>query len=161
MIYAIRAVGTQYVKIGYTDHWDAKVRLDTLQTGCPYDLELVAFGLGSKASEKRLHRYLTIARRHHKGEWFKWSQEVERVVAWIKDHAYKLPSIPRAVRGSGRLGATKAYIKAIAESKREQPKIEIELPESPKPVITRPQRADDLVMNWALKELGQYLQKQA
>lgn len=69
-IYAIKAVGTKYVKIGSATHTIER-RLKLLQTGTPFLLELAAW-ISVTADllrvEKALHRALHVA--HFRGEWF-------------------------------------------------------------------------------------------
>ncbi|HDZ14843.1 hypothetical protein LCGC14_1411960 [marine sediment metagenome] len=71
-LYIINCVGTDYYKIGVSDR--PKSRVVTLQTGCPYCLELVkkyAFKtkLEAYAAEAVTHRVLNDHLVH--GEWFK------------------------------------------------------------------------------------------
>lgn len=67
MIYAIREVGTDFIKIGYTKH-DPISRLTQLQTANPRELRLAWAIEGSLRDEFVLHhnwRHL-----HVRGEWF-------------------------------------------------------------------------------------------
>lgn len=67
-IYAIRMVGTQFVKIGRTTNM--KARLDDINIGNPYALEVLfeepSYNLGK--IEQRVHKFLR--KYHKKGEWF-------------------------------------------------------------------------------------------
>jgi hypothetical protein len=78
VIYAIRAVGTEYIKFGYTN--DVQERMRTLQTGCPLPLELVASCQGDQNTETWVHWRLFKAKAHHMGEWFKDCDEVKKVL---------------------------------------------------------------------------------
>jgi hypothetical protein len=78
VIYAIRAVGTEYIKFGVAI--DVKERLRVLQTGCPFPLELVATCEGDQKTETWIHWRLFQARAHHMGEWFKDGEEAKRVI---------------------------------------------------------------------------------
>lgn len=90
MIYAIRAVGTEFVKFGRTDGLSPKKRLDTMQTGCPYPLELLAVCEGDKATEAFIHMMLRKAGALHRGEWFKWGVDAEAIVGMMKDGSLKI-----------------------------------------------------------------------
>lgn len=69
MIYVLKTVnaGPAYYKIGYTKK-EIKNRIRALQTGCPYDLELVKTMRGSPDAEKILHAQLSKSRVNR--EWF-------------------------------------------------------------------------------------------
>jgi hypothetical protein len=92
MIYAIRAKNTDYIKFGYTAPELLRTRLGTLQIGCPFELEMVAYGPGDLAEEQRVHAVLTAAGRHYRGEWFICSPETQEIVDRLK--AYKKPDDP-------------------------------------------------------------------
>ena len=86
MIYAIRAVGTDYIKIGYTTEDLLRTRLSTLQIGCPFELELIAAGPGTISEEQQIHVLLTAAGRYFRGEWFVSSPETDQVIERLKAH---------------------------------------------------------------------------
>ena len=111
MIYAIRAVGTQYIKFGQTAEVNIRDRINLLKTGCPHELELVAFGLGGREEEKRIHQFLKAAGRHHRLEWFIDSPEAQEAIAWIKDREKPLPELPPLVKGEHRLSRLVQYAK--------------------------------------------------
>lgn len=79
MIYAIRAVGTPYIKFGYTGDRDPQNRLDGMQTGCPFELKLVAWAPGERMAEQWIHLRLKRAQAHHRGEWFTQCPEAEKI----------------------------------------------------------------------------------
>lgn len=56
MIYAIRAVGTEYIKFGKAR--SVGKRLAELETGCPHDLEIIAVADWPDEQEKSVHLYL-------------------------------------------------------------------------------------------------------
>lgn len=90
MIYAIRAVGTPFIKIGFVE---GKVgglgrRLETLQTGCPYDLELIAQCPGDLKLERYIHNCLLEANAHQRGEWFKDCEELQTLVRRIQNNDF-------------------------------------------------------------------------
>ena len=68
MIYFVRAVGTDLVKIGHTDR-DVGKRVRALQTGSAYGLELLAAFTGGPEAERALHAQFATFRAH--GEWFR------------------------------------------------------------------------------------------
>ncbi len=68
-VYFIRAVGTDLVKIGYTERgaWN---RLDALQTGCPHILIVEATIRAAASAERKVHDYFR-QWRFRGEEWFK------------------------------------------------------------------------------------------
>jgi hypothetical protein len=70
MIYILRTdSGSEtFYKIGYTKKEISK-RIKSLQTGCPYKLELVRIFQGTQEKEKEIHSILKSSRFH--GEWFR------------------------------------------------------------------------------------------
>jgi hypothetical protein len=124
-----------------------------MQTGCPYELEIVTVGLGSKADENRLHRFLTHAGRRHQGEWFVWCLEVQEVIAWLNDRAFKLPPIPRKLEvGKGRLGAVRSYEREICTAMSVKSDVDPIMPTPP-----AKHSGEDDVVNHAAKALSSYL----
>jgi hypothetical protein len=81
MIYAIRAVGTDFIKFGYTEGKSYKRRVETLQTGCPYELEELAMCEGDMKAERMIHHRLFQAGAHYRGEWFKDCDEARMIIA--------------------------------------------------------------------------------
>jgi hypothetical protein len=84
-VYAIRAHGLPFVKIGYSKN--ARKRLSEIQTGCPARVFLHAYLPGAtETDEKTLHRKLNPWKTS--GEWFAWADpvraEVQRFVR-VKD----------------------------------------------------------------------------
>lgn len=81
MIYAIRALGTKFVKIGKAI--SVGKRLKELETGSPHELHIEAVALWPDEEERRLHRYLErcCARR----EWFSDSQRLSDVIKLLQD----------------------------------------------------------------------------
>lgn len=68
-VYFVRDVAFGKIKIGYAKS-DLDRRLNTLQAGCPQEIQLVAFIRTKNANklEKELHR--KYASKHYRGEWF-------------------------------------------------------------------------------------------
>lgn len=78
-VYILRAVGLEAVKIGFTSAAEPSARIASLQTGCPFDLELESFFCGTVADERALHEALD--HRRARGEWFVLNRaEVHRIV---------------------------------------------------------------------------------
>lgn len=81
MIYAIRAVGTSFVKIGRAANVGR--RMQELETGCPHELHLEASAPWPDGQETAIHAYL---RPHcEKYEWFRDSDATARVLDWLND----------------------------------------------------------------------------
>ncbi len=78
-VYFARASGTDHLKIGYTDG-EPVTRLKSLQTGCPYRLEIEDAVEGSCQTECFVHEALR-AYRTPGGEWFRIT--VEQLRAFI------------------------------------------------------------------------------
>lgn len=79
MIYAIQAVGTEFVKIGITERDLIADRLSALQVGSPHELVLLASADWAIHYERHIHRHL---RAHWvRGEWFRLAPGVEAVIA--------------------------------------------------------------------------------
>ena len=121
MIYAIRAIGTEYVKFGYTGEAEAKSRLRDLQVGSPHELQLIASGPGELALERKIHRRLKKAGEHVRGEWFTYGKEAYKIVWEIRDSAEVMANSPEAVdlptlpKAPGRLGRVLAYAKRFTD----------------------------------------------
>ena len=109
MIYAIRAVGTKYIKFGYTSNrTGAEKRMSELQTGNPFQLEIVAYGPGDHDEEAHIHWRLEQVGAHVRGEWFEMCEMAEQII-WEIKHRQKnarpdeQPS-PRGRSAAERLG---------------------------------------------------------
>lgn len=74
MIYLIKCSKTKSCKIGFTNKEPLK-RLGALQTGNPYELELITTINGEQDLEKELH--LKFNHLKLKGEWFQYNQEIK------------------------------------------------------------------------------------
>ena len=86
MIYFVRAVGTDFVKIGFTA--GVRGRVAAMATGCPHDLvpERVVDVVGATVdAESELHRLIRQkTKRHARGEWYRLSAEEVRALAnWV------------------------------------------------------------------------------
>lgn len=76
-IYAVQGKLTRLVKIGVSVC--PKSRLQTLQTGSPDWLSLIASWPGSRQDEKRIHQQFRVDRSH--GEWFRGSRSLLKFIA--------------------------------------------------------------------------------
>lgn len=76
MIYFLLSPETNTVKIGFTTNVDK--RLSVLQTGSPYQLQLVKVISGSPRKEKQLHQ--KFAEYNIRGEWFTWCDTIKNYV---------------------------------------------------------------------------------
>ena len=76
MIYFVRAAGTDFVKIGYTqDQASLKGRLQALQTGRPWRLDVLrTIDPADRWVEGWLHE--VYAAQRHQGEWFTYSHDM-------------------------------------------------------------------------------------
>lgn len=95
MIYAIKAVGTEYIKFGRAS--SVGRRLKELDTGCPHELEIVAVADWPNGAETAIHRLLEST--FQKLEWFRGSAYSEKVVGWMQ--AGDLDSLRAAVAALG------------------------------------------------------------
>lgn len=85
-VYFIRAVGSDRVKIGFTDG-DPKNRLKQLQTSCADDLRLVhVIPDATKEDEKLLHVYFR--KSHIRREWFHYRNQVAE---YLGDFGVQIP----------------------------------------------------------------------
>lgn len=84
MIYFIKTKGItpQYLKIGFTKK-SLEGRLLQLQTGCPFDLELVTTRKGTMNDEKEIQRRVSSFR--VRGEWFTDSFELRDILGIVQD----------------------------------------------------------------------------
>lgn len=107
MVYFVRAVGTAYVKIGYTS--DLSRRMNGLLSGCPFDLEVELELEGGYELEGALH------------EWFK-DYRLRR--EWFEMESYELPSEDELVRcmmeREGRLSSVRNLSKEQRAALREE-----------------------------------------
>lgn len=80
MIYAIRAVGTKFIKFGRA----ASVgrRLKELDTGCPHELHIEAVADWPDGQESAIHAYLEAD--FEKLEWFRDGDRAAQVIAWMQ-----------------------------------------------------------------------------
>jgi hypothetical protein len=80
VIYAIRAVGTEYVKIGKAN--SVGTRLKQMETGCPFELHIEAAANWPDAEERRIHRHLEQS--YVRGEWYRDGQRLEEVIKLMR-----------------------------------------------------------------------------
>ena len=92
MIYAIRAVGSGFIKFGKAN--SVGKRLNELETASPYELELVAVAKWPDTAERAIHRILEA--HNTKREWFRECPESEQVILWM--HSNDLQSLQQALK---------------------------------------------------------------
>lgn len=78
-VYVIEAVGTSWVKIGWTRDTATSERLRALQVASPLELRLVVSIVGGEARERAMHEQF--AEYRVRGEWF---ERRGRLAAWIE-----------------------------------------------------------------------------
>ena len=83
MIYVIKAVDTEFVKIGISNGW--RGRLKSMQTGCPFELVLIAEAEWPNREERRIHSRLRRAGLHVRGEWFKREGETNTIIELLRN----------------------------------------------------------------------------
>lgn len=79
MIYAIRAVGTQFIKFGRAK--SVGKRLTELECGSPHELEILAVADWPDEAEKAIHLYLMPIL--HRREWFLEGNLSQEVLLWM------------------------------------------------------------------------------
>jgi hypothetical protein len=86
MIYIIKTTNCtpERIKIGYAKK-SMRDRIKSLQTGCPFPIQLIYAKNGSLKDERILHDLL--AKYRVSGEWFEWNSEVRDIL--------KLPNDPK------------------------------------------------------------------
>ena len=77
MIYAIEALGSGFVKFGYSGA-GVNERLNTMQTGCPYELVVRAVAEWPSDTEFAIHLHLS--EEHERGEWFRLGPKAQAVI---------------------------------------------------------------------------------
>jgi hypothetical protein len=73
LVYFLRC--GEFCKIGFSDQPEARKR--ELEVGNPNEVVLIGCWGGTMQDERRVHRYF--ASSHHRGEWFHWCPDIERV----------------------------------------------------------------------------------
>lgn len=77
-VYFIEAIGAHRVKIGYAD--DPAKRLPQLQTGCPYNLQLLFSIPGDRDTERQYHDKYSHLRVSPSSEWFYFDAELKQLI---------------------------------------------------------------------------------
>lgn len=81
MIYAIQAVGTQFIKFGRAN--SVSRRLSQIETGCPLELNVLAVADWHDGIEKSIHQYLD--QHWERGEWFRKSNRTDEIIGFMLD----------------------------------------------------------------------------
>jgi hypothetical protein len=100
LIYAIRAVGTDFIKFGRANSLSRRMR--ELETSSPHDLVPEATAEWHNGQEKAIHAYLSEFA--HKGEWFRDGDKPQQVMAWMRDKENGLTLFQAAFRRAERPG---------------------------------------------------------
>jgi hypothetical protein len=91
-VYIVECVGTDFVKIGYTDNNYAEDRISSMRTGCPFELKLKQIIVNAPvAYEKALHR--KFEKKRVRGEWFLWDDEMRDYFSKESNWENQLPLI--------------------------------------------------------------------
>lgn len=78
MIYFIGNKERGFVKIGYTSYDTINNRFSTIQTGCPYDLEVFGIMEGDQHFETFFHR--KFKHLNMRGEWFIYTPDIQAII---------------------------------------------------------------------------------
>jgi len=81
MIYAIRAVGTEYIKFGKAN--SVGKRLKELEVASPHELHIEAVANWPDEEERRVHQYLLDS--YVRGEWFTESERADEIIRLFSD----------------------------------------------------------------------------
>lgn len=105
MIYAIRAVGTEFIKFGKSKNVGR--RLINLECTCPLELEIMAIANWPDEAEKTVHKVLE--QYWHKGEWFIDSDTTKLVIkCMLKNKLEQLRAMVKNERETSALLASLA-----------------------------------------------------
>ena len=105
MIYAIRAVGTEYVKIGISNTSSGADRITALQISCPFELSFVAQAEWPDGQERCIHVHLKRTGCHVRGEWFRETGETLLVLEYMRNGKRGLAQwTEHRAKCAGRLG---------------------------------------------------------
>jgi hypothetical protein len=111
MIYAVRAVGTEFIKFGRANNLAR--RLKELETGCPYELDVLAVADWPDGQESAIHSYLSETR--VKLEWFMDSARAQEVIGFLNDKEHGLTAFQALFVSTAREG-TWRYIYKRSEN---------------------------------------------
>jgi hypothetical protein len=79
-VYFIEAVGAERIKIGWTAG-DPRTRLDSIATGSPFPLRILAHLKGTQKIEQWMHRACKEAHAHN--EWFRATPELRELIGML------------------------------------------------------------------------------
>lgn len=123
MIYfvAYKGITKSPIKIGYTeDYTRLKTRVASMQTGSPWEIEVLGTMEGGYALERDLHRLFADWR--IRGEWFQHSTPLINLIEWAKTNRAlgKLATCKQAEMYIARSLAAKKNFKPRRMSRRAQ-----------------------------------------
>lgn len=132
MIYAIRAVGTEFVKFGKAK--SVGKRLQGLETGCPFELHIEAVADWADGIESAIHQYL--AEHCQKFEWFRDSDRTAQVIAWMNAgedglREFKSAFVPRTASRFSVLVSGEALRRAKIERLPKEPRKQARVKKAP------------------------------
>lgn len=100
-VYYIKVKGKNLIKIGFTSLLNLNVRLQELQTSCPYDLEFISVISGCQIEDERVEqRFFKDCRL--RGEWFVYTRRMQEYLRLVEESHCERNGIP--------IEATKHYI---------------------------------------------------
>jgi hypothetical protein len=85
VIYAIQAVGTDFIKFGKAN--SVSKRLKDLEVGNPHELHIVGAADWPDGAETAIHKYL--ATQCERGEWFRDGELVQQVIGWMLNDSFE------------------------------------------------------------------------
>jgi hypothetical protein len=97
MIYAIRAVGTEYIKFGRASSVGRRLR--EMETGCPHELHIEAVADWPDGAETAIHRLLEDQCQNR--EWFKDCEMAKLIIEWMGNKDAGLARLHHEVRKLG------------------------------------------------------------
>lgn len=81
-LYAIAVIADKKGPVKFGVSINPHKRLVEVQTGCPFQLTILAYLEGSRVMEGLVHQYLQSSRMH--GEWFRRDEETEFIIELIR-----------------------------------------------------------------------------
>lgn len=97
MIYVIRTRNTypSFIKVGFTRE-KLMSRIKSIQTGCPFELELIKKMSGDVSDERRLHDALSEYK--STGEWFRDCAETMKILGIDRPRAIKVTNPKKGIQ---------------------------------------------------------------
>lgn len=115
MIYAIHAIGTEYIKFGKAA--SVGKRLRDLSICNPLELEIVAIADWPDEAERSIHKALE--QHNHRGEWFKDSEDTKTVIELMTKKGRGLAKL-RLMAGESRQAYSSSQGDSLARAHESQ-----------------------------------------